>query len=262
MPSAKFTNPKNGDTIAANAAFTISMAIKNMETGNFVNAQENYFAAPQQLNKQGQIIGHSHVVVEALQSLTQTTPTDAKSFVFFKVRQSVGYKRQYVVHRAHIGPERSRSKRCTYSRCHGWIAIGQLSFVFHQYGCEPSTCYRSYRSARVVGRLCIRELHITKFLTTMLTATLSLPLLPMAKQAEVALSLRLLPLHPLQELKLPLPLLLEAKVQLQRLRVPRPPLLPGLRPHPPLRQLLLLRRALTTTAIITTTREGLQTEAE
>jgi len=84
MPSSKFTNPKNGDTIPANTAFTISMAIKNLETGNFVNAQENYFSAPQQVNGQGQIIGHSHVVVEPLESLTQTTPTDPKQFVFFK----------------------------------------------------------------------------------------------------------------------------------------------------------------------------------
>lgn len=84
MPSAKFQNPKNGDTIPANKAFTIEMAIKNLETGNFVNAQQNYFAAPQQLNKQGEIIGHSHVVVEKLDSLDQTTPTDPRKFAFFK----------------------------------------------------------------------------------------------------------------------------------------------------------------------------------
>jgi len=84
MPSAKFTNPKNGDTIAANTAFTISMAINNLETGNFVNAEENYFSAPQQLNAQGLIIGHSHVVVETLQALDQTTPNDPSKFAFFK----------------------------------------------------------------------------------------------------------------------------------------------------------------------------------
>jgi len=60
------------------------MAVKNFQTGAFVNAQENYFAAPQQLNGQGQIIGHSHVVVEQLTALDQTTPTDPKKFAFFK----------------------------------------------------------------------------------------------------------------------------------------------------------------------------------
>jgi hypothetical protein len=84
MPSSKFTSPVNNQDIAkANEAFTISMAIQNMETGNFVNAQANYFAAPQQLNAQGQIRGHSHVVVEALTSITQTTPTDPQKFAFF-----------------------------------------------------------------------------------------------------------------------------------------------------------------------------------
>lgn len=31
MPSCKFTNPANGDTIAADQTFTISMAIRNRE---------------------------------------------------------------------------------------------------------------------------------------------------------------------------------------------------------------------------------------
>ncbi|KAF5377155.1 hypothetical protein D9615_006378 [Tricholomella constricta] len=84
MPSAKFTVPKNGDTLKANTPFTISMAISNMQTGAFVNAADNYFAAPQQLNAQGQIIGHSHVVVETLTALDQTTPLDPAKFAYFK----------------------------------------------------------------------------------------------------------------------------------------------------------------------------------
>jgi hypothetical protein len=61
MPSCKFTNPKNGDNIAANQPFTISMAIKNLATGNFVNAQKSYFAAPQQLDGSGTIIGNGYL---------------------------------------------------------------------------------------------------------------------------------------------------------------------------------------------------------
>jgi len=83
MPSSKFQFPKNLDTIQANKAFTIKMAIQGMETGNFVNAASNYFSAPQQLNSKGQIIGHSHVVIEQIDSLTQTTPTDPTKFAFF-----------------------------------------------------------------------------------------------------------------------------------------------------------------------------------
>ncbi|KAK7468451.1 hypothetical protein VKT23_002963 [Stygiomarasmius scandens] len=85
MPSSKFVSPANGDTIQANKEFTISMAIKNLETGNFVNADSNYFAAPQQLNNQGQIIGHSHVVIEELDNgVGSTDPTDPRKFAYFK----------------------------------------------------------------------------------------------------------------------------------------------------------------------------------
>jgi hypothetical protein len=84
MPSSKFTFPKNLDTIKANQSFTIQMAIKNLETGNFVNADQNYFAAPQQLNGDGQIKGHSHVVIEKLSSIHQTEPNDPNVFAFFK----------------------------------------------------------------------------------------------------------------------------------------------------------------------------------
>ncbi|KAJ4485507.1 hypothetical protein J3R30DRAFT_1365669 [Lentinula aciculospora] len=84
MPSAKFANPANGGTVAANTEFTITMNINNLDTGNFVNANENYFAAPQQLNGQGQIIGHTHVVIEALSDVGQTTVTNPQQFAFFK----------------------------------------------------------------------------------------------------------------------------------------------------------------------------------
>ena len=47
MPSSKFVNPKNGDTVPANQAFTIQMAVSNMVTGNFVNPTTNYYSAPQ-----------------------------------------------------------------------------------------------------------------------------------------------------------------------------------------------------------------------
>jgi hypothetical protein len=83
-PSAKFVFPPNGGTVQANTAFTVQLAIKNLDTGNFVNAEQNYFSAPQQVNSAGLIIGHSHVVIEALSSLGQTDVTDPTKFAFFK----------------------------------------------------------------------------------------------------------------------------------------------------------------------------------
>ncbi|KAJ7854919.1 hypothetical protein B0H13DRAFT_2503602 [Mycena leptocephala] len=84
MPSSKFTFPKNLDTITANQNFTLKMVLKNVDADHFTNAKENYFAAPQQLNADGVIIGHTHVVIETIPSLTSTTATDPNTFVFFK----------------------------------------------------------------------------------------------------------------------------------------------------------------------------------
>lgn len=84
MPSSKFTNPVNGQDIAANTAFDITMAVNNLVTGNFVNAASNYYAAPQQINAQGNIVGHSHFTVQAIPSFTSTQPLDPNVFQFFK----------------------------------------------------------------------------------------------------------------------------------------------------------------------------------
>jgi len=84
MPSTKFQFPANGGNIQANTAFTIVMNTKGMQTGTFTNAANTYYAAPQQLNSGGQVIGHNHVVVESIQSLDSTQPTDPRVFAFFK----------------------------------------------------------------------------------------------------------------------------------------------------------------------------------
>jgi hypothetical protein len=84
MPSSKFVTPVNGQDFGANAAFTISMAVNNLQTGNFVNAQSNYYSAPQQVNGQGDIIGHTHFTVQQVPSFTSTAPLDPKVFAFFK----------------------------------------------------------------------------------------------------------------------------------------------------------------------------------
>ena len=84
MPSAKFVFPKNGQTIDANTNFTLKMAINHLNTGFFTNPDKTYFAAPQAVDNQGNVKGHSHVVVEALPALDTTNPTDPTKFAFFK----------------------------------------------------------------------------------------------------------------------------------------------------------------------------------
>lgn len=84
MPSSKFVFPTNGQTIPENQPFTIQMAVSNLDTGFFVNANENYFSAPQQVGSSGNVQGHSHVVVDFISSITDTTPTNPTTFAFFK----------------------------------------------------------------------------------------------------------------------------------------------------------------------------------
>lgn len=84
MPSSKFVTPVNLAVLPPNTTFEITLAVRNLATGYFANPDTNYFAAPQQLDPTTGIIqGHSHVVIEALQSLNQTTPTDPTKFAFF-----------------------------------------------------------------------------------------------------------------------------------------------------------------------------------
>jgi hypothetical protein len=84
MPHSKFTNPVNGQDLPPNQPFTISMAILGLETGNFVNAATNYYSAPQTVNGNGDIIGHTHFTVSSVGSFTSTQPEDPNTFAFFK----------------------------------------------------------------------------------------------------------------------------------------------------------------------------------
>ena len=54
-----------------------------MNTGHFTNTNTNFHAAPQTVDKDGDIMGHTHIVIERLTSLQQTKPTDPKNFIFF-----------------------------------------------------------------------------------------------------------------------------------------------------------------------------------
>lgn len=85
MISAIITNPKNGDSLPEGEDFTITVQTQNLEAGAFTNADATYYAAPQQLNGQGQVIGHTHVTVQDLgNSLNPAQPPDATQFAFFK----------------------------------------------------------------------------------------------------------------------------------------------------------------------------------
>ncbi|ORY34196.1 hypothetical protein BCR39DRAFT_556591 [Naematelia encephala] len=85
MVSATFTNPPNMGTIPAGKTFTISLATQNILLGSFTDAQADYYAAPQQVDKaSGNIIGHAHIAIQKMPSITSTQVLDPQTFDFFK----------------------------------------------------------------------------------------------------------------------------------------------------------------------------------
>jgi hypothetical protein len=84
MPSSKFIYPTNFGAIQANTTFEIRMAVRHLQTGYSVNPDTNFYAAPQQVNGDGDIIGHTHFVVQQLDSYTSTAVLDPTVFAFFK----------------------------------------------------------------------------------------------------------------------------------------------------------------------------------
>ena len=84
MVSTIITNPEPGQNIAANTDFNVNLQIANLVAGSFTNADETYYAAPQDLSG-GNVVGHTHVTIQTLgNSLSATTPPDASTFAFFK----------------------------------------------------------------------------------------------------------------------------------------------------------------------------------
>jgi hypothetical protein len=84
IPSSKFIYPKNGSLLSANTTFTVQLAINNLDSGHYSNADTNYFAAPQTTNDNGILIGHAHIVIEVVPSYMSEAPPDPTQFAFFK----------------------------------------------------------------------------------------------------------------------------------------------------------------------------------
>ncbi|KAH6894742.1 hypothetical protein B0T10DRAFT_590476 [Thelonectria olida] len=84
MISAIITNPKPGDKLNSGDTFNISVQTSHLNAGHFVNPTTNYYTAPQDLDANGDVIGHCHVTIQDIGSLRSTTPPDPTTFAFFK----------------------------------------------------------------------------------------------------------------------------------------------------------------------------------
>jgi len=85
MVSSLIVFPEPGSVIEPLTTFNIDVQTSGLAAGAFTNAQLTYYSAPQDLNGQGQIIGHTHVTVQDMgNSLTPKGTLDPTTFAFFK----------------------------------------------------------------------------------------------------------------------------------------------------------------------------------
>jgi hypothetical protein len=89
MISAAFTSPLNNDNFATGEDIRFSVQITNLVAGTFTNPDNTYYAAPQQIDDSGAVIGHTHITVQFLADnesdvAENPTPPDPTVFAFFK----------------------------------------------------------------------------------------------------------------------------------------------------------------------------------
>jgi hypothetical protein len=81
MPSSIITSPKNAGTVTAGKNFTVVVKVINLATGQFSDPVKDYYDRPQELNRNGVILGHSHITIQKLNGNRVPDPT---IFAFFK----------------------------------------------------------------------------------------------------------------------------------------------------------------------------------
>lgn len=85
MPSSKFIFPPNFAALRANETFTVRIAVNHLETGWSTSSQTAFLSAPVMVNAAGDVMGHSHLVIEHVTGFGQTTPTDPRVFVYYRM---------------------------------------------------------------------------------------------------------------------------------------------------------------------------------
>ncbi|BBN09137.1 hypothetical protein MPTK1_4g17450 [Marchantia polymorpha subsp. ruderalis] len=82
MTSTLILEPQSGATIPARTAFQVIVKMMNLDTGFFSDPETQYYTSSQQLNKDGLIKGHAHIVVQKLRG--RDLVPSATDFDFFK----------------------------------------------------------------------------------------------------------------------------------------------------------------------------------
>ena len=85
MISSIILSPPNAAVLPSHQNFTVRVHTTNLAAGHFTNATSTYYSAPQDLDSNGQVIGHVHVVIQTTGvSLNPTEALDPKTFAFFE----------------------------------------------------------------------------------------------------------------------------------------------------------------------------------
>jgi hypothetical protein len=73
MVSTIVISPKHNENIPnANQDFKVVVSVNNLATGQFTNPNTTYYSAPQQLNSDGIILGHTHITIQVRIKLHRT----------------------------------------------------------------------------------------------------------------------------------------------------------------------------------------------
>ncbi|POR32542.1 Uncharacterized protein TPAR_07255 [Tolypocladium paradoxum] len=93
MVSTVITAPNDTSNIAAGEPFTVQLRVLNLEAGAFTDPDTTYYSAPQALNDNGQIIGHTHVTIQSTgTTLNPQNPLNPQKPAFFKGIDDAGNK--------------------------------------------------------------------------------------------------------------------------------------------------------------------------
>ncbi|KAL2260098.1 hypothetical protein VTK26DRAFT_6019 [Humicola hyalothermophila] len=84
MPSCIILHPLPGDRLRAGRTFNVTVQTRNLRAGYLVNPSTNYYTAPQDLDEDGNIIGHTHITIQEIGSLRTRSPPDPTRFAYFK----------------------------------------------------------------------------------------------------------------------------------------------------------------------------------
>jgi len=84
MISSIITYPQPGDRLKPNTTFTVSIQTRHLRAGYLVNPTTNYYTAPQDLDENGDVIGHCHISIQNIGSLRTLAVPDPTTFAYFK----------------------------------------------------------------------------------------------------------------------------------------------------------------------------------